>query len=36
MNWEHLIWFAVAAAICWVTGAVMALRNAKAWRAAVV
>ena len=36
MTWEHLIWFAVAAAICWVTGAVMALRNAKAWRAAVV
>ena len=36
MSWEHLIWFAAAAAMCWVTGAVLALRDAKAWRAMAV
>ena len=29
MNWECLIWFASAAALCWFVAAVMALRGAK-------
>ena len=27
MSWEQLIWFALAATVCWIAGAVMALRG---------
>ena len=31
MTWEQLIWYAAAAVICWVAGAVMAFRGKPAW-----
>ncbi|MBQ7963857.1 MAG: cytochrome c biogenesis protein CcsA [Alistipes sp.] len=34
MSWEQLIWFAAAATLCWVTGAVLAFRSKQAWPAA--
>ncbi len=34
MSWEQLIWFAAAATICWITGAVLAFRSKRAWPAA--
>ncbi len=34
MSWEQLIWFAAAATICWITGAVLAFRSKRLWPAA--
>lgn len=34
MSWEQLIWFAAAATLCWVTGAVLAFRSKLTWPAA--
>ena len=34
MSWEQLIWFAAAATLCWVTGAVLAFKSKKMWPAA--
>lgn len=34
MSWEQLIWFAAAATLCWVTGAVLAFRSKQTWPAA--
>ena len=36
MSWEHLIWFAATAAVCWLAGAVMALRGKRVWTTSVV
>ena len=36
MSWEHLIWFAATAAVCWFAGAVMALRGERVWTTSVV
>ncbi|MBR5333976.1 MAG: cytochrome C assembly protein, partial [Alistipes sp.] len=36
MSWEHLIWFAATAAVCWLAGAVMALRGKRVWATSVV
>ncbi len=29
MTWEHLIWFAAAAVVCWCVGAIMAYRSSR-------
>jgi cytochrome c biogenesis factor len=34
MSWSELIWFAAAATLCWLTGAVMAFRVKRIWPAA--
>ena len=34
MTWDQLIWFALAASLCWITGAVMAFRAKRQWPAA--
>ncbi|MBP3601585.1 MAG: cytochrome c biogenesis protein CcsA [Alistipes sp.] len=34
MSWEQLIWFAAAATLCWVMGAVLAFRSKQTWPAA--
>lgn len=34
MTWDYLIWFATAATLCWVAGAVMAFRGRGVWPAA--
>ena len=34
MSWEQLIWFAAAATLCWITGAVLAFRSKRWWTAA--
>lgn len=34
MSWEQLIWFAAAATLCWVVGAVLAFRGKRQWPAA--
>ena len=34
MTWDQLIWFALAASLCWITGAVMAFRAKQQWPAA--
>ena len=34
MSWEQLIWFAAAATLCWITGAVLAFRSKQTWPAA--
>ena len=34
MTWDQLIWFALAASLCWITGAVMAFRTKRQWPAA--
>ena len=34
MSWEQLIWFAAAATLCWVTGAVLAFKSKRLWPAA--
>lgn len=34
MSWSELIWFAAAATLCWLTGAVMAFRVKRVWPAA--
>ena len=31
MSWQHLIWFAAAAVVCWLAGAVLAFRSKKSW-----
>ena len=31
MTWDQLIWFALAASLCWITGAVMAFRAKRQW-----
>ena len=36
MTWEHLIWFAGAATLCWIAGAVMALRGKSVGMSAVM
>ena len=36
MTWEYLIWFAGAATLCWVAGAVMALRGKSVGMSAVM
>lgn len=36
MSWEQLIWFAAAATLCWIAGAVMALRKKGAKATAAV
>ena len=36
MSWEMFTAFAVAAALCWVAGAVLAFVSRKAWPAATV
>ena len=33
MSWEHLIWFAAAAVVFWLSGAVMAFRSKRVWAA---
>ena len=34
MTWHHFIYFAIAAALLWIVGAVEAWRNKKAWAVA--
>ena len=34
MTWDQLIWFALAASLCWIPGAVMAFRTKRQWPAA--
>ena len=34
MSWEQLIWFAAAATLCWIAGAVLAFRGKRQWPAA--
>ena len=34
MSWEQLIWFAAAATLCWIAGAVLAFRSKRQWPAA--
>ena len=36
MSWQHLIWFAAAAVVCWLSGAVLAFRSRRAWPATAV
>lgn len=36
MSWQHLIWFAAVAVVCWLSGAVLAFRSSKRWPATVV
>lgn len=36
MSWDSLIWFALAAALCWVSGAVVAYRRRDVWPAATL
>ena len=36
MSWQHLIWFAAAAVVCWLSGAVLAFRSRRAWTATAV
>ena len=31
MSWQHLIWFAAAAVVCWLSGAVLAFRSKRSW-----
>ncbi|MBR5483366.1 MAG: cytochrome c biogenesis protein CcsA [Alistipes sp.] len=31
MSWQHLIWFAAAAVVCWLSGAVLAFRSKSSW-----
>ena len=34
MTWDQLIWFALAASLCWISGAVMAFHAKRQWPAA--
>ena len=36
MSWDHLIWFAIAATICWLLGAVSAFRGKRVWSTAAL
>ena len=36
MSWQHLIWFAAVAVVCWLSGAVLAFRSSKRWPATAV
>lgn len=36
MSWQHLIWFALFAVVCWLSGAVLAFRSNKTWPATVL
>ncbi len=33
MSWDVLIWYAAAAAVCWIAGAALAFRSRKVWPA---
>ena len=36
MSWELFVFFAAAAALCWILGSVAAFRTEKAWPAAAL